>query len=63
MMRLTVDAREHAAILAGLRLLQHYLEDSPPIQDGIQDILTNIDQFTALTVEEIDQLCERLNTR
>jgi len=61
MMRITVDDREHAAILAGLRLLQHYIEGTQPIHDGIQEILTDGGN-SSLNLDEIDQLCERINT-
>jgi len=61
--------RELAAILAGLRLLQreNYAHDDilhiPQVDDhGIWDIVTNMQSFSPLGREEIESLCQRLNT-
>ena len=50
--------RELAAILAGLRLLQCEID----LPDAIFDILTNMRSFIPLHKEEIEDLCQRLNT-
>lgn len=58
---LHLSARERAAILAGLRLLQAYLAEEPRVPDGIDRILTNDGRLLPLSTEAIDRLCERLN--
>ena len=59
--------RELAAILAGLRLLQREFDDldnvdEPLTRSDMYDIATNIGSFSPLTGEEIEALCQRLNT-
>lgn len=54
-----LNDREHATVLAALRLRQH--EDLHNY-DGLMDIATNGDTLTPLDDAEIDALCERLNT-
>lgn len=91
MINLCVTEQEHAAILAGLRILQRWEwyryegEDAPipseydeheeiPLVDRVYlprtiiideesmyDILTSGETHPALTNDEIDALCERLN--
>lgn len=53
--------REVSAILAGLRLLQQHLR---PVEGGddVQDILDCGGQVLPLTAEEINTLCEKVNT-
>lgn len=58
-MRILVSETERDAILAGLRLLQLARADIPP---QILDIATNCGLHELLESEEIDDLCERLNT-
>lgn len=59
---LIVTQREHAAILAGLRMLQRYMESERGLPPGpIQDILTNGNTLKALSAEDIDRLCEKSN--
>jgi hypothetical protein len=55
-----LESPEHNAILAGLRLLQLFV-DGRISAAGIDDILTNGDTEEALGVEEIDELCETVN--
>ncbi len=55
----TTTAREFAAILAGLRLLQRELEHGPGLPAGIGEVLA--DAGAPLTSQEIDALCDRLN--
>lgn len=54
----TLDQAELSAILAGLRLLQRASRVSPEIDM----ILTGCNEFEALTLDQIDTLCERINT-
>lgn len=56
-----LNLRKTSAILAGLRLLQHYL-DPVPGGTNVEDILTNDGTHDALSVEEINELCEGINT-
>ncbi len=56
----TTTACEFAAILAGLRLLQRELEHGPGLPAGIGEIPA--DAGAPLTSQEIDALCDRLNT-
>ena len=66
---LHVSPAEHAAILAGLRLLQREFdrETAPDCHSdrahSIHEILTNCGTLTALTAAQIDDLCERINTK
>ena len=55
-----LNERELASVLAGLRLLQG--EENGPIDgEAIDNIATNNGHLLALSDNEIDQLCERLN--
>lgn len=54
--------RELAAVLAGLRMLETAAEEHT-LDDDIEDILTNGDAFEPLDPDEIEALCERLNTK
>ena len=58
---ISVTPGEHAAILAGLRLVQKFIE-SNTLSDWSQDILTNGGTVKPLTPKNIDRLCERINT-
>lgn len=56
------DDRELAAVLAGLRLLQHaLLDENHPVPAAVWDIVTNGDLSYPLSGEEIDDLCQELN--
>jgi hypothetical protein len=59
---LTVSKIEFNAILAGLRQLQQALERPDGFGTYDADILTNGGDEKAITPEEIDTLCERINT-
>lgn len=50
--------RENATILAALR----YWQDAPGKADAFVEIASDGGNFTPLTADEIDDLCERLNT-
>ena len=52
-----MNARDTAAILAGLRVLQGAL----PVLDTFESITTDGGTYPPLTDEYIDDLCERLN--
>jgi hypothetical protein len=58
----TLDSRETAAVLAGLRLLQHWMDETDPDDDGIQDILENGGDIITMNANEIEDLCEKINT-
>ena len=55
--------REDAAILTGLRLLQNALEDPETLRhDPVYDVLTDAGELEPLLIDEINRLCERINT-
>lgn len=57
-----VTREECDALLSGLRLLQWHLNANPSpdsLPDAIHDILLN--NGSELTLDEIDELCHRLN--
>ena len=54
--------REHAAILAGLRCWQALKARKAPDVSALYSVATNCGEFFALSVNEIDRLCEDLNT-
>ena len=59
------DRRELAAILCGLRCLQAFFlrTDSSSVDlKALASILTDEWQVDPLSITEVDQLCERLNT-
>lgn len=53
-----LDRAELAAVLAGLRLLQ----SSQAVPAGITDIQTDGGEVEPLSLEQIDALCERINS-
>jgi len=58
-MPIHLDDQELAAVLAGLRLLQHALERGDGLPYGIGQIYAGAGP--GLTGPQIDQLCQRLN--
>lgn len=56
---LTLDEREFATVLAGLRFWQKSEADT--IDPAIEDIASNGGALTPLSASDIDALCERLN--
>lgn len=58
----TMNARELASVLAGLRMLQHAITGTVADKDGIADIRTDSGELEPLSADEIDTLCERLNS-
>lgn len=63
------NRRETAAILAGLRCLQsvtthwEHLEISPDKWEMILDVGTDCGEIEPLTLDEIDELCEKINVQ
>lgn len=55
----TLDRAELGAILAALRLLQRTAQ----VSREINSILTGCNEFEPLSVDQIDTLCERINTK
>ena len=60
-MKVKLNKREVAAVLAGLRLLECHAMDGYQ-EEGIVDIATNGDTFPPLSADEVDELCIRINT-
>ncbi len=62
-MELKLKPKELDAVLAGLRLLVRDMDHGNvfPNDGDIGDILTNAGQHEGLSIEEIDDLTERLN--
>lgn len=62
------DRRETATIVAGLRLLQLGIEEGVTGSSlhgavhKVHNISTNVGEFNPLDAEEIDDLCELVNT-
>lgn len=56
-----LDIRESSTLLAALRLYQDVVL-SRGLPDQIYDIASNGDEIDALNLNEIDELCERINT-
>jgi hypothetical protein len=54
-----ITRRERDTILAALRLFRDYPE---PLGDMLTDIATNCGGHLGLDDEEIDALCQRINT-
>lgn len=61
MTTITLNTRELAAVLAGLRLVQAELPRSEFLPQGVHDIFDNGGTITPLTEDEIDSLCEAIN--
>ena len=55
-----LDAREASIVLAGLRNLQMDIQHDGAPQ--VHNLMTDWDTYSAPTLEEIDELCERINT-
>lgn len=53
--------RELATILAALRYYQQVIIDQLPRSPSIFDVATNCGEFEALTDDDIDDLCDKLN--
>jgi len=59
---MNLNERETATVLAALRQRQAALEADKDVEpDALEDVATNGGTLEALTAEEIDTLCERLN--
>lgn len=58
MRTIIVNDRQHATVLAALRFWQRMPSE---MSEPENDIATNGDDHPALTLEEIDALCERIN--
>lgn len=61
---MTLDKRQKAAVLTGLRLLQDALKNDAdfPICDLYLMVFTDDGAHEPLSIEEIDDLAESLNT-
>lgn len=55
-----LNSRELATVLAALRLYQRHREVGG-LYTEVWDIATDHERHTALNVEEIDELCQRIN--
>lgn len=55
------DIRDLSTILAALRLWQHHLDGTKPWQEGLADIADNGGEIQPMSVDEIGDLCQRLN--
>jgi hypothetical protein len=58
----SVSEKEHATILAALRFYQAYFSGSYLFGPSLMEIATNGYTLTPMSGEEIDQLCQRINT-
>lgn len=61
MTTITLDTRELAAVLAGLRLVQRELPRGDYLPQGVHDIFDNGGTIEPLSEYEIDTLCEAIN--
>jgi hypothetical protein len=62
MLQLLVSEREWATVLAALRFYQERGQTKPAQRSAwIEVITTDAGRLTALTAEELEQLCLRLN--
>lgn len=52
-------AQERDAVLTGLRMLQGAIHNG--LLGDLEEIYTNSDQHEGLSIDDIDNLCERLN--
>jgi hypothetical protein len=59
---LSVTEQQHATILAALRLYQAQLEGIRPARADIEDIATNCGTLTPLDANQIDTLCDLINS-
>jgi hypothetical protein len=59
-----LNEREHATVLAALRLWQaRRPDDADERWDALHDIAENGGEIEPLDADEIDALCERINVR
>lgn len=61
MFTITLDDRQLAAVLAGLRLVQRELPRGEYLPQGVHEIFDDSGSITPLTEDEIDDLCEEIN--
>lgn len=59
MQAIVLSAREQAAVLAGLRLIQAI--ETENLSQDIMDIMTDGGTLNALAPDDIDELCTRIN--
>ncbi|KPN62880.1 hypothetical protein SAMN04488527_16012 [Aliiroseovarius crassostreae] len=57
----TLDTRQLAAVLAGLRLIQAELPRSEFLPHGVSEIYDDGGTIDPLSAEELDNLCETIN--
>jgi hypothetical protein len=58
----TITDEERDTILAALRVFQLWRGSRSIDTDAIEEIATNGGEHFPLTVKQVDELCERLNT-
>lgn len=58
---ITLDARQLAAVLTGLRLVQAELPRGEFLPHGVSEIYDDGGTITPLTADELDDLCEAIN--
>ena len=58
---ISLENREIAAVMAGLRLIQRELPRGEFLPQGVHDIYDNCGTLNPLSEDEIDELCERLD--
>jgi len=56
-----LDARQRAAVLAGLRLVQADLSRGEYLSHGVHGVYDSDGGIEGLTQEELDELCETIN--
>jgi hypothetical protein len=62
-MDITLDPREHASVIAGLRALQHLMFDQACDEQKacIMELASNGGTVMPLSARQIDSLCARIN--
>jgi hypothetical protein len=60
-MKIKLNRRELASVLAGLRMVQHAVATGNPLPRGIKRVFSDDHSMMPLHSDEIDELCERLN--
>lgn len=58
---ITLDHRQLAAVLAGLRLIQAELPRGEFLPHGVSEIYDDGGSITGLDRDELDDLCETIN--
>ncbi len=62
-MQLEINDREFHSVLAGLRALQAFKDQLRPVTiNDVMELASDAGSVMPLTNDEIDELCERINT-